>query len=99
MLRQTHTYAILPVSRAVFDEIKQKLSDAGYQHAFHDDVIDMQGIGVQSDGDARVLYVSCPQCGGSGAVSDGEEGEDNCDLCAAKGYALLTAVMEWEVDL
>jgi hypothetical protein len=46
----------------------------------------------------RALYVSCPQCGGSGATVVDED-EDNCDLCAAKGFALLDAVLVWERDL
>jgi hypothetical protein len=52
----THTYAILDVSKAAYDEIKQKLEAAGYQHALHDDrdgdgvVIDMHGIALKSSG-------------------------------------------------
>lgn len=46
-IRQTHTYVELGLSQAAYDEIKQKLADAGYQHAFMDDgAIDMHGIGV-----------------------------------------------------
>ena len=50
----THTYAILEISSGAYAEIKQKLSDAGYQHAFHDDVIDMHGIAVQAEAPAVV---------------------------------------------
>lgn len=43
----THTYAILEVSRATFEEIAQKLKAAGYDEAFIEiDVIDMHGIAV-----------------------------------------------------
>ena len=48
----TYTYAILRVSQQTYDEIRQKLAEAGYQHAFHpsttaeSDVIDMRGIGL-----------------------------------------------------
>lgn len=47
----SRTYAILELSQAVYDEIKAKLSDAGYDHAFHHDhdhgtVLDMHGIAV-----------------------------------------------------
>lgn len=45
----TYTYVVLEISDAAYREIKQKLTDAGYEHAFHDDVIDMHGIAVQSD--------------------------------------------------
>lgn len=46
----THTYAILEVSEAAYDEIKAKLTDANCIHAFHgfhDDVIDMHGIALK----------------------------------------------------
>jgi hypothetical protein len=45
-LRQTHTFAELEVSPTTYDEIRQKLEDAGYQHAFVDSAIDMHGIGL-----------------------------------------------------
>lgn len=48
----SHTYATLPVSAATYAEIREKLSAAGYDHAFHDDdgreVIDMSGIGLHA---------------------------------------------------
>jgi hypothetical protein len=51
-LRQTHTYVLLPLSPAAYREIRAKLLEAGYGHAFHDvgtfeEVIDMHGIAVQ----------------------------------------------------
>lgn len=48
MIHSTHTVATLEVEPATYDEIRQKLEDAGYQHAFLDDggVIDMHGIGL-----------------------------------------------------
>lgn len=46
MIRQTHTYAILELSKAAVDEISEKLREAGYDHAFHDGVVDMHGIAV-----------------------------------------------------
>jgi hypothetical protein len=46
----THTYAILEISRAAWDEIRRKLADAGYRHAFHDnETIDMHGIALQPE--------------------------------------------------
>lgn len=45
----SHTYAILVVSRAAFAEIAEKLRAAGYDHAFHDDLIDMHGLAVRAE--------------------------------------------------
>jgi hypothetical protein len=51
----THTYAILAVSKAAFEEIRDKLLDAGYAGQVHDDgdapVIDMHGIGLRAEED------------------------------------------------
>ncbi len=53
----THTYAVLDVSPAAYQEIRGKLDAAGYSHAFHDsegdngsEVIDMHGIALQVEG-------------------------------------------------
>ncbi len=47
----THSYAILKVSRAAFDEIRQLLESAGYSDQFdmdeEGDLIDMHGIALQ----------------------------------------------------
>jgi hypothetical protein len=49
--RMSHTYVILQVSPAAYDEIKAKLEETGYGHAFHEDtegpLIDMHGIALQ----------------------------------------------------
>lgn len=50
----THTYAVLHVSAAAYDEIKAKLTAAGYDHAFvpdwrAGDVIDMRGIALSRE--------------------------------------------------
>lgn len=43
----THTYAKLPVSYAAFDEIYNRLLDAGYHHCFLDNgAIDMHGLAL-----------------------------------------------------
>jgi hypothetical protein len=43
----THTYAVLEISSAAYEEIKEKLKAAGYQHAFQSSgEIDMHGIAV-----------------------------------------------------
>ena len=54
MIRQTHTYAVLEVSRAAYAEIKAKLEGAGYQDQFHNDredgvLIDMHGIALKEE--------------------------------------------------
>lgn len=56
-LRTTHTYAILEISQAAYDEIRGALKAAGYEHTFHEytdkdggyEVIDMQGIGIKKE--------------------------------------------------
>jgi len=54
-MRQTHTYVVLPLSPAAYREIRAKLLDAGYGHAFQgepgtpDEVIDMHGIAIQRE--------------------------------------------------
>lgn len=45
--RTTHTTARLEVSRAFFEDVKARLRDAGYDHAFlQDGSIDMTGIAI-----------------------------------------------------
>jgi hypothetical protein len=50
MTRQTHTVALLQLSKAAYTEIADKLKAAGYDHAFSETdgvaFIDMTGIGV-----------------------------------------------------
>jgi hypothetical protein len=56
-IRTTRTYAVMDVSKALFDEVHQKLLAAGYQQAIHSEgdsriVLDMHGIALaQSDED------------------------------------------------
>jgi hypothetical protein len=46
-LTQTHTYALLEISQAAYDEIAAKLREASYDHAFLDGgAIDMHGLAV-----------------------------------------------------
>ena len=42
----THTYVLLPVSKAVYDEIKGKLDAAGYHCHGDDGEIDMHGLAL-----------------------------------------------------
>lgn len=58
MIRQTRTYAILEVEPEIYNKIRKLLEDAGYGHAFHrgnndDEVIDMDGIALQSSQEKR----------------------------------------------
>ena len=53
-LSSTHTFVILQISETAFEEIKTKLTEAGYSHTFHENdeyglVIDMHGIGLASE--------------------------------------------------
>lgn len=53
-MTHTHTYVTMEVSAKAYDEIKQKLLDAGYDHAItgqgrEKDVIDMHGIALQRE--------------------------------------------------
>ena len=46
----THTYVVLELSPAAYDEIAGKLRAAAYDHAFGDDgEIDMHGIAVKRE--------------------------------------------------
>lgn len=48
----TYTYALMEVSRATFEEIREKLRAAGYDDALHDDeaTLDMHGIALVQAG-------------------------------------------------
>lgn len=43
----THTFAKLEVSESTYKEIEKILKEAGYQHAFIEDTMDMSGIGLK----------------------------------------------------
>lgn len=46
---RTYTFVELEISQSAWAEICEKLLLAGYDHAIHDGVIDMQGIAVTYD--------------------------------------------------
>ncbi len=52
----TYTYAILAVSKAAFEEVRDRLLAAGYDEQVHEDddgpVLDMHGIGLQAEEEA-----------------------------------------------
>lgn len=46
----THTYVLLGISRQAYEEIANKLRDAGYEHVFSaGGEIDMHGIGLVAE--------------------------------------------------
>ncbi len=50
----THTYALLEISIEAYEEIEQKLRQAGYDHAFSEDGhIDMHGIALVKEATAQ----------------------------------------------
>lgn len=54
LIRTTHTYVKLPVSKAIYDEIRAKFVEAGYEHVFNkegdEEVMDMHGIALAIEG-------------------------------------------------
>jgi hypothetical protein len=54
-LTATHTYVLMEVSKATYDEIANKLRDAGYEHTISDEgELDLHGIALvieQPNGD------------------------------------------------
>ena len=60
MNRNTYTYALIPVSKAVFDEISQKLMEAGNNecvlvqkdNAVH---LDMNGLALVTEDEAETI--------------------------------------------
>jgi hypothetical protein len=72
-VRSTHTYVVMEVSQPVYDEVRHRMMEAGYQHALHSgdgaEVIDMHGIALRS-------LPAEPERGGVlhvGLTSDGRE--------------------------
>lgn len=47
--RATHTYVLMEVSQPTYDEIYEKLRDAGYDHVIQDGRLTMSGIAVTSE--------------------------------------------------
>ncbi len=42
----SRTYALLDVPQEFFDFVKERMEEAGYEHAIDGDVIDMHGIAL-----------------------------------------------------
>lgn len=45
-MRVTHTYSLLEVLPSTWHDVKKRLEQADYGHAFHDNAIDMHGIAL-----------------------------------------------------
>jgi hypothetical protein len=57
----TYTYVLLEVSKAVYDEIAAKLTQAGYHHAFGSEgEIDMHGIALIPSTSEKPLEQASP---------------------------------------
>ena len=50
----THTYAILVISKEAYNEIREKLLNAGYAHVIHD-----PGEGIQETIDMHSIALQC----------------------------------------
>lgn len=48
----SRTYVIMEVSESTYDEILGKLREANYDHAIHEDVLDMDGIALKKTSNA-----------------------------------------------
>lgn len=66
----SHTYVLMTVSKATYDEVAAKMKEAGYDHVFHDEkdedgvLIDMHGIALKLDpGDRYIVMASQGQGG------------------------------------
>jgi hypothetical protein len=72
--RSTYTFALLEVSAAAYDEIKAKLTEAGYAHSLNDrdalQPIDMHGIGLVRAGRQRVADIKAQLEKNDSAVID-----------------------------
>lgn len=75
----TYTLARLEVSRSAFNEIKEKLEQAGYQHVFMDDGgMDMTHIAIAAEeGETS----TCENCG----ATVPEDEIQKCDHCDHDG--------------
>lgn len=77
-LRQTHTFVILELSQAAYDEIAEKLRAAGYDYAFNKCegkiVIDMNGIAVGVEETQEVMPIVDPTLACYGVGTPGSLG-------------------------
>jgi hypothetical protein len=92
----THTFVKLQVSGIVYDEIAEKLKAAGYEHAFVDGVLDMNGLALVKE---QPDESSTPPEGyeirrWSNARYYWVKG----DVCSANGYDGWNEAVGWALD-
>lgn len=86
-LKQTHTFSILEISQAAYEEIKAKLIEAGYQHAILEEggqeVIDLHGIAIKREVVESVDMKNVRRhCGHRAEYLHRDEKDDlRCTLC------------------
>jgi hypothetical protein len=62
-MRSTHTFAVLEISQAAWEEIARKLRATDYGHAFVEDkTIDMHGIALRAEAADARKPVICAKC-------------------------------------
>ena len=83
----THTYAILHISEAAYQEIRSKLLLAGYEDQFHGAVVDLHGIAVVADPGkcptCNVGMVRCKECARTWCL-DHQPNPLRCPGCGAR---------------
>lgn len=94
MMRTTHTYSVLDLSEAAYQEIRRKLEHAGYSHAFHEEdgraLIDMHGIAVASGG----IPCAAPHGPYRCALDMGHVGPHTCAVTDEHGITRMTWMSE-----
>jgi hypothetical protein len=83
----THSYVVLEISDAAYQEIRSKLED--YGHCFHEDgIIDMHGIAVQAAPVAPAVDALCGKiyCQHYKSKHRGVDGDCIAPGCACSGF-------------
>lgn len=59
----SHSYALMPIPKAVFDDVRGRLKEAGYDHAIHDEgkTLDMHGVALIPMYDSVPEYALVPR--------------------------------------
>lgn len=92
-IRSTHTFAVLELSKAAWEEISTKLRAAGYDHAFSLDgkTIDMHGIGVEAEEKEPVIQMVGVEAWCEHPSEDDMQIFMNALSCAIAGRKVLAA--------
>ena len=80
MPRHTHTCVVLEVDGATYNDIRDKLKAAGYDHVFNND--DEYGVTIDMTG-IMLAPPICGHCNGSGD-EPGHSGRVACVACLGK---------------